>query len=161
MSKTILRVPVVMTCMLVLVPTWAMAQNAWSNYRSVQTKPDRVTPLRQPFENGLSQYDHPPEYRNDKRWRGGNYPNQHPYARDNGVTIVYRQGLPYQQDYRYERQVFINGQPLPEQYRHAQYRVDDWSRFQLDQPLYGRHWVRVDGTYLLIQDDNFVIELVR
>ncbi len=136
---------IVLILLLSLSQNVVWAQNQWSNYRSVEKKPIPPPDSFHHHHHGDVRYDH-------------HYPDSRPQS---GVTVIYQQNLPVQTQYEQQRQVFIEGQPLPALYRDSRYRVDDWAWHQLDQPLYGQHWIKVNDMYLLIHDDNFEIELLR
>ena len=53
------------------------------------------------------------------------------------------------------------GNELPGEFRSERYVVRDWDYYSLREPPRGRHWVMVDGRYLLVTDDNFTIEIIR
>ena len=53
------------------------------------------------------------------------------------------------------------GGVLPSELRSERYVLRDWRGYDLYEPPRGRHWVIVDGRYLLVTDDHFTIEIVR
>lgn len=147
-----------MVMLLLTLPfSTTFAQNAWSNYRSVEKKPIHPIerPIRQPFAQPYGQQS--------QRGYHWNQPAQPHYdrAQQGGVQIIFNQSFPTQTQHYVSRRAFVNGQYLPELYRNPQYQIHNWSAQRLPQPLYGRYWVLVDGYYLLIKADNFQIEFVQ
>ncbi|MCE4059868.1 RcnB family protein [Pandoraea sputorum] len=52
------------------------------------------------------------------------------------------------------------GDRVPQQYRDAQYRVDDYRQYHLDAPKRGHHWVGVGGDFLLVNGSGVIVQIV-
>ena len=52
------------------------------------------------------------------------------------------------------------GDRVPQQYRDAQYRVDDYRQYHLDPPKRGHHWVGVGGDFLQVDGAGLIIQIV-
>ena len=83
-------------------------------------------------------------------------PTYQPPAQD---RIEYYPETQYGHSYR--RESFVVGNELPSEFRSERYVIRDWDSYSLREPPRGRHWVIVDGRYLLVTDDNFRIEIIR
>ncbi|UUM28745.1 RcnB family protein [Acinetobacter colistiniresistens] len=146
------------------LPVMSYADNAWGGYRGVerhsshQTSSSYQPPAQDPFafSNQRDTPTAPP--------KGYYYqPNQNNYyPRPNhrpGVRVEYYPETQYERSYRSGS--FVVGNELPGQFRNERYIVRDWDYYSLREPPRGRHWVMVDGRYLLVTDDSFTIEIIR
>lgn len=52
------------------------------------------------------------------------------------------------------------GDRVPQQYRDAQYRVDDYRQYRLDAPKRGHHWVGVGADFLLVNSSGVIVQIV-
>ena len=146
---------------LAFLPVARFADNAWGNYRGFErpTYSQPSAPAYQPdpfaFSNQRYTPTAPPKgyyYQSDRN-------DRYPYHRQSGVRIEYYPDTQY--DYRYEREGYVVGGVLPSELRSERYVLRDWRAYDLYEPPRGRHWVIVDGRYLLVTDDHFTIEIVR
>ena len=145
------------------LPIMSYADNAWSGYSGVERRSYPQTPRYQPaaedpfaFSNQRYTPTAPPKGYYYQPYQNNNhsYPNHRP-----SVRIEYYPDTQYEGSYR--RESFVVGNELPDAFRSERYVVRDWDSYSLREPPRGRHWVMVDGRYLLVTDDNFTIEIIR
>lgn len=144
------------------LPAMSYADNAWGNYRSVErhnyARPAAPAYPQDPFAFSNQRYTPtaPPRgyyYQPDRT-----YDDRYGYRRQPGVRIEYYPDTRYERTYRRD---FVVGNTLPSQWRNERYVIRDWHDYDLYEPPRGRHWVFVDGRYLLVTDDRFSIEIIR
>ena len=146
------------------LPAMVYADNAWSGYSGVerrsshQASPSYQQPAQNPFAFSSQRYTPtaPPKGYYYQPYQNNNhsYPKHRP-----SVRIEYYPDTQYEGSYR--RESFVVGNELPGEFRSDRYVVRDWGYYSLREPPRGRHWVMVDGRYLLVTDDNFTIEIIR
>ncbi|RZG87134.1 RcnB family protein [Acinetobacter venetianus] len=144
------------------LPILAYANN-WGGYtgserRSYPQTPTYQQPAQDPFAFSNQRYTPtaPPKgyYYQPNQNNYYPYPHQRP-----GVRIEYYPDTQYEHSYR--REFFVVGNELPSEFRSERYVIRDWDDYSLREPPRGRHWVMIDGRYLLVTDDNFRIEIIR
>ncbi|MEB6667772.1 RcnB family protein [Acinetobacter vivianii] len=146
------------------LPVMSYADNAWGGYSGVEHRSyHQNTPAYQPpaqdpfaFSNQRVTPTAPPK----GYYYQPNQNNYYPHSNHRpGVRIEYYPETQYDRSYR--RESFVVGNELPSEFRSERYVVRDWDYYSLREPPRGRHWVVVDGRYLLVTDDNFTIEIIR
>ena len=143
------------------LPIMSYADNAWGGYSGVERRSYPQTPTYQPpaqdpfaFSNQRYTPTAPPKGYYYQPNQNNYYPSHRP-----GVRIEYYPETQYEHSYR--RESFVVGNELPSEFRSERYVIRDWDSYSLREPPRGRHWVIVDGRYLLVTDDNFRIEIIR
>jgi len=143
------------------LPIMSYADNAWGGYSGVERRSYPQTPTYQPpaqdpfaFSNQRYTPTAPPKGYYYQPNQNNYYPSHRP-----GVRIEYYPETQYEHSYR--RESFVVGNELPSEFRSERYVIRDWDSYSLYEPPRGRHWVIVDGRYLLVTDDNFRIEIIR
>ena len=146
------------------LPIMSYADNAWSGYSGVerrsshQASPSYQQPAQDPFAFSNQRYT--PTAPPKGYYYQPNQNNYYPYPSHRpGVRIEYYPETQYEHSYR--RESFVVGNELPGEFRSERYLIRDWDSYSLREPPRGRHWVMVDGRYLLVTDDNFTIEIIR
>ena len=145
------------------LPIMSYADNPWGGYSGVERRSYPQTPTYQPpaqdpfaFSNQRYTPTAPPK----GYYYQPNQNNYYPYPSHRpGVRIEYYPETQYGHSYR--RESFVVGNELPSEFRSERYVIRDWDSYSLRDLLRGRHWVIVDGRYLLVTDDNFRIEIIR
>ena len=145
------------------LPIMSYADNAWSGYSGVERRSYPQTPRYQPAAEdpfAFSNQRYTPTAPPKGYYYQPNQNNYYPYPSHRpSVRIEYYPDTQYEGSYR--RESFVVGNELPDAFRSERYVVRDWDSYSLREPPRGRHWVMVDGRYLLVTDDNFTIEIIR
>ncbi|WP_038343562.1 RcnB family protein [Acinetobacter sp. A47] len=146
------------------LPVMSHADNAWGGYSGVerrsyhQQRPAYPPPAQDPFafSNQRATPAAPPKGYYYQPYQYKDYPHSHHRP---GVRVEYYPDTQYERSYR--RESFVVGNALPGEFRSERYVLRDWGDYSLREPPRGRHWVMIDGRYLLVTDDNFTIEIIR
>lgn len=145
------------------LPIMSYADNAWGGYSGVERRSYPQTPTYQPPAQdpfAFSNQRYTPTALPKGYYYQPNQNNYYPYPSHRpGVRIEYYPETQY--EYSYRREPFVVGNELPSEFRSERYVIRDWDSYSLREPPRGRHWVIVDGRYLLVTDDNFRIEIIR
>ena len=118
------------------------ADNAWGGYHSVERRSPRNDQVTQPAPD--------PFAFSSQRYTPTAPPKGYYYQRNHRPV--------YNHD---QREAFVVGNSLTGEFRNDRYVVRNWSDYSLYEPPRGRHWVLIDGRYLLVTDDHFTIEIIR
>lgn len=146
------------------LPVVSYADNTWGGYSGVERRsyqqhtPAYQPPAQDPFAFSNQRYTPtaPPKGYYYQPYQNNDYPHSN---RRPGLRIEYYPDTQYERSVR--RESFVVGNELPGEFRRERYVLRDWDNYALREPPRGRHWVVVDGRYLLVTDDNFIIEMIR